>query len=63
VEEVQCGRGGVCVFAGCVFWTASTVFFGGGHGDERQMQKHTFLGGKLDKWISVPRFGYLWSMP
>jgi len=40
VEEL---RG--CVFAGCVFSTASTVFFGGGRGDERQTRKHTFFLG------------------
>ncbi len=57
MDEVQCGRVGGGVFAGCVFWTASTVFFGGGRGDEIQTQKHTFFFGLItqlvDKCASV----------
>ena len=65
-EEVQRGRVGGGVFRVCVSRSrsASTVFSGGGRGDERQTRKHTFFGGSLpNKWISVPRFCGLWTMP
>ena len=42
-EEVQRGRVGGGVFRGGVSRSASTVFSGGGRGDERQTRRHPFF--------------------
>ncbi len=66
VEEVQCGRfGEVCHqdFVHYAIRILSTMSSGGGWMEERQMQKHSFLGSLLPKHISMSQFCCLWTRP